>query len=712
MNNRIFYKYLISFLLLFIIVIKSAFSQWEQLSTPNGESINRIYSVNDTSLFAIGGNYNIYHFNTSFEKWENITFDLIDLKNQIFPSINSIDVFQNKIYLTTNNGLFSKDYNAKIWTKTVLSTKLDKNISHIEISDKYVIVISNKMFYLSKDSMKSFNQIFPDKNNDCINCLFGDLKIENDTVYFSTNQGVYYSSLDTINWEFIKINDLGYAITTSLELISNDIFVACQFGLYKAKKTDSVFINITDSNSFTNLRYIKRVKSTLFVSNYYGVFYSKDKGSTWSKLNKLKYIVEYYSLANFNDELIINSIKGIFKYNVDNKSFGKFEDGLRNYYISDITCYKNKIFAINYTGEKLYCSQNNGRTWISLQFNDRITWVKTFDTFVYIGLSKNRILRTSVSNIDFKLFLNKTPGNDFAILDSNIFILAGEDFLFSNDFGKSWERKNNGLPDTYSNDLYSLTIIGNKLFIAIKTNGVYFSPIDSITWHKFNNGLPYDPNPLHHYPTMINMEKIDTFLYSPSSSGLFRTALNNHYWGLISNGLPKKNNSFRGALGEIKYFGNTILIVTFCGVYKSDDKGASWQIINDGLNSERPINFASNDSFVFMGTYGNGLWRRNKFEIIDTSTNSIINKKEVKSVVKLYPNPATDKVTIRLNTNSSENFCLNIFDIAGKQVLAKEFKDANTKAQTIDLKEFKSGLYLFQIVAGSKVITKKLIISY
>ena len=74
-------------------------------------------------------------------------------------------------------------------------------------------------------------------------------------------------------------------------------------------------------------------------------------------------------------------------------------------------------------------------------------------------------------------------------------------------------------------------------------------------------------------------------------------------------------------------------------------------------------------------------------------------------VFDLYPNPATDRITI---ASKSDNASIEIYNITGKRVL---FKDLNLGENILNVSQLKTGVYLARLVSDSNVETKKLIIN-
>jgi hypothetical protein len=72
--------------------------------------------------------------------------------------------------------------------------------------------------------------------------------------------------------------------------------------------------------------------------------------------------------------------------------------------------------------------------------------------------------------------------------------------------------------------------------------------------------------------------------------------------------------------------------------------------------------------------------------------------------VSLYPNPATNIVTV--NTGSNIPYALTVFDLTGREITAKEMAGTGT----IDVSQLSKGCYLAKIVQGDKSYCQKLIV--
>ncbi|MDP2388416.1 MAG: T9SS type A sorting domain-containing protein [Bacteroidota bacterium] len=90
------------------------------------------------------------------------------------------------------------------------------------------------------------------------------------------------------------------------------------------------------------------------------------------------------------------------------------------------------------------------------------------------------------------------------------------------------------------------------------------------------------------------------------------------------------------------------------------------------------------------------------------------NKNETVSSVKVYPNPAANNVSVKLNMVQTETVSVNIYDITGKNVAtvyANELLNEGTHTLSVNTSTFDNGMYFVSITTNSTKQTVKLIIN-
>lgn len=150
-------------------------------------------------------------------------------------------------------------------------------------------------------------------------------------------------------------------------------------------------------------------------------------------------------------------------------------------------------------------------------------------------------------------------------------------------------------------------------------------------------------------------------------------------------------------------FGN-LFAATDVGVLATNDEGVNWSVLGENLPSVVVTDlFIHEDSqFLFAATYGRSIY---KIDISDDILN--LDENSFSSEVKVYPNPATEMVTISLK-NTSERASLIVYDVMGRLVKQQAFK--GEKDLRLSVVNLQPGIYYLKISEGKKQTTKKLIV--
>lgn len=87
-------------------------------------------------------------------------------------------------------------------------------------------------------------------------------------------------------------------------------------------------------------------------------------------------------------------------------------------------------------------------------------------------------------------------------------------------------------------------------------------------------------------------------------------------------------------------------------------------------------------------------------------------KTDASSLV-VYPNPTSDIATVEFNLSTPNTVLLSVRDIAGKEVMVKDYGMLSSGVQkiTIDAANLTNGIYFASMKIGEKVITKKISIN-
>ncbi len=78
----------------------------------------------------------------------------------------------------------------------------------------------------------------------------------------------------------------------------------------------------------------------------------------------------------------------------------------------------------------------------------------------------------------------------------------------------------------------------------------------------------------------------------------------------------------------------------------------------------------------------------------------------------VFPNPATDEITLVVPFGKHAEGLLSVVDITGKVVSSQKMSgDRTLKTFTMDVSQFKAGLYMINFTSGDKTYTQKLAVT-
>ena len=76
----------------------------------------------------------------------------------------------------------------------------------------------------------------------------------------------------------------------------------------------------------------------------------------------------------------------------------------------------------------------------------------------------------------------------------------------------------------------------------------------------------------------------------------------------------------------------------------------------------------------------------------------------------IFPNPNNGEFTIKLNSSSSSNIKVEVYDVRGRSIFNTVYSNTSEFNQTISLNNAQSGMYLVKVSDGERQTTKKIIV--
>jgi len=346
-----------------------------------------------------------------------------------------------------------------------------------------------------------------------------------------------------------------------------------------------------------------------------------------------------------------------------------------------------KDYLTTFWPDSLYRSSNNGNTWVNLNIIDQLPYSPLNITvspagFVYCGLVTGSLSITWV-------FDSPPPWGQTAL-------------GLSSDDGLTWTSP--GL-QIFGGELFDfrgqcVITSGCFRFGDFTTGYVYLSSDSGQNWLLLGNTISGHNNVL----SMCLNGNILTGSYDVGwFRFLFLSSDSCKTWTQVSTLIPNAGLSIES--------GGMLLGTDSVGVFLFSDNGDSIGSRNDGLSNLTIHTFTmDNNGYVYTGT-DDGVWRRPLSEI--TSVEEIpIPLPSSYILSQNYPNPFNPSTTFRYSIPSESKVIIKVYDILGKEIetLINEEKPAGEYEVEFNGANLSSGIYFYQLRAGSFIETKKMVL--
>lgn len=372
--------------------------------------------------------------------------------------------------------------------------------------------------------------------------------------------------------------------------------------------------------------------------------------------------------------------------------------------------------------------------------NNDLKSIKFFNASTGIAAGKNGIWRSTNGGINWQTSLSGQNINSMSFPDNNIGFAVG-------DSGKIYYTSNNGLDwlqqvNSTTLHLYSVSFLNTNYGYIVGQNGIILRTTNSGSfWFSNTNPLTQDLNCV----LMLNNNS-SAFAVGSNSTEIFTSTANGGTNWVYSLMIP--NNSLHSLSNIPTLTGNFIAVGGNGRIRRTTNNGGSWTLItsvsNQNLNEILFINsnlgYIVGNNGVILKTTNSGLnWViDNSMTTVNLESISFINSNtgwiagssgiilrmgipvSIQSTNTLnesffsqnYPNPFNPKTSIMVELSKNETIELSIYDIEGNLII-KKFLGTVLAGQhliTIDLSEYSTGVYFYEIVTGTNIQRKKMIL--
>jgi photosystem II stability/assembly factor-like uncharacterized protein len=278
---------------------------------------------------------------------------------------------------------------------------------------------------------------------------------------------------------------------------------------------------------------------------------------------------------------------------------------------------------------------------------------------------------------------------NYAVSDISA-IAASNDTMYASSFGFSGLHASYDGGITWKN-IYSgtqvsaLTLKDGNIYIGTIRYGLFLSTDKGVTFTRVDGNL------MNHQITKIYIDG-QSFLIA-TSKGFYRSIDKGATW--IQKNLVLWEHSY---ITNFLRQGNRLYLSSLDGVYISNDNGDNWKSINEGLIGFFNFSLAKIGSTIFVNSLEYGVFKRDTTDLITTVPVYV----KYKMDFTILPNPSSGNIQLLMPDGVKQ---IMITNTLGQIVM--ELETQNTQKQ-IELD--KKGMYIITIKKGETVSAKKVIV--
>ncbi|APJ04545.1 WD40/YVTN/BNR-like repeat-containing protein [Silvanigrella aquatica] len=222
--------------------VNGVFNKEKKFGDDNISSVTSIgtvlYLIKNGSLIS----ESIEDYPKIFKKIYDIQYDNKNLSNRI---INKIELFENKIFLATNQGLKLSNNYGREFQDIIIQKKLKSTvkINSVIFYNNYLFLGTSNGLYISKDFGKSFEQpLFDYKNKSNLINSIDNMVQFGSKIYFISGLNMFYFDLKVINEYIIKKS--GYKII----IHNSDLSILRKIRIKKLFSNEKSIFAVTQNN--------------------------------------------------------------------------------------------------------------------------------------------------------------------------------------------------------------------------------------------------------------------------------------------------------------------------------------------------------------------------------------------------------------------------------------------------------------------------------
>ncbi|MDP2911949.1 MAG: hypothetical protein Q8N76_06440 [Candidatus Omnitrophota bacterium] len=267
------------------------------------------------NILAMLGIFIFCSFSFANEDWEQVK----GMQEANMQDV-SMSPFNKAIYVSTEKTLHRSEDDGNNWLEVFSGQGEDNEINFTGIFEQGVFICAKKGLFKSEDGKSNWKRVFEGSAEHIAFSRDG-------RIFLGAKKGLFISLDNGFTWQK-DTGEIGNISIRWIEFMDEEIFIAAEKGVYKntasgwkrtfvTNRTETEYdADITDDDiqAIKPVNSIALGKNNVFLATDSGVFFSEDKGETWSRFTSAGLVSLKAKKLLCEDDLYVATDKGVFVF--------------------------------------------------------------------------------------------------------------------------------------------------------------------------------------------------------------------------------------------------------------------------------------------------------------------------------------------------------------------------------------------------------------
>jgi len=255
----------------------------------------------------------------------------------------------NKIWASTSQGVYFTDNSGESWSRAGLA---GKTLDALYADDTCLVAaVNSEQVMYTKDGGSHWSALNRGLEGVTITCFSRN----NKNIFCGSDHGVYYWNRPVLTWQSIGLTENRI---TCLEFKKDSLFAGTEEdGLWFTKDKGSSWGKINLDLQYQNINNLSIVNGSIAVATWEGLFLSNDSGLSWTQELTSSDNRVILSVEIVNDICLAGTdANGVFVSSLVNNNWDEMNSGLPVIYIEDIKSSADRVYLKSYANGLWYSS--------------------------------------------------------------------------------------------------------------------------------------------------------------------------------------------------------------------------------------------------------------------------------------------------------------------------------------------------------------------